>query len=372
MLDFAGQSLTHSHAISEQAAEKAGLRYVSDEGPGILRRRSGTSFHYIRRNGARIREPAILARIRKLAIPPAWRDVWICPSPNGHIQATGRDAKGRKQYRYHAQFREHREANKFEHMAVFARALPVIRMKVSEHMALPGLPREKVLASVVHLLETTLIRVGNDEYARQNKSFGLTTLKNRHAKVNGSQVRFDFNGKSGRKWSLGIKDRRVAKIIRSCQELRGQQLLQYKNCCGEVQAVSSSDVNDYLQEISGEELTAKDFRTWAGTVLAALALNELQRFDSEAQAKRNLKSAIETVAAQLGNTPTICRKCYVHPEILNVYFDGNLALNIQSEVARERTEDLSRLRPEEAAVLALLHVSLAAKSAQQSSKLAVG
>ncbi|GLS19322.1 DNA topoisomerase [Labrys miyagiensis] len=372
MLEAVRESSTDTQTVAELAAVEAGLRYVSDDEAGIARRRAGTGFHYTRRNGALVREAATLARIRKLAIPPAWTDVWICPSPSGHIQATGRDARGRKQYRYHAQFRANREANKFEHMAVFARALPAIRMKVREQMALPGLPREKVLASVVHLLETTLIRIGNDEYARQNKSFGLTTLKNRHARINGSEVRFQFTGKSGKKWSLGVRDRRVARIIRSCQELPGQQLLQYRDGGGDIHAVSSSDVNDYLQEISGEEITAKDFRTWAGTILAALALNELQRFDSEAQAKRNLKAAIETVAARLGNTPAICRKCYVHPGILNVYLDGNLVLNIQSEVERELKEDLSRLRPEEAAVLALLHGRLSARSGEQSAPPAVG
>ncbi|WP_413988235.1 DNA topoisomerase IB [Labrys okinawensis] len=372
MFDAARESSADAQTAAELAAVEAGLRYVSDDEAGISRRRAGAGFRYTRRNGAAVREDATLARIRKLAIPPAWKDVWICLSPGGHIQATGRDAKGRKQYRYHAEFRANREANKFEHMAVFAHALPAIRTKVREQMALPGLPREKVLASVVHLLETTLIRIGNDEYARQNKSFGLTTLKNRHARINGSEVRFQFTGKSGKKWSLGVRDRRVARIIRSCQELPGQQLLQYRDGGGDIHAVSSSDVNDYLQEISGEEITAKDFRTWAGTVLAALALNELQRFDSEAQAKRNLKAAIETVAARLGNTPAICRKCYVHPEILNVYLDGNLVLNIQSEVERELKEDLSQLRPEEAAVLALLHGRLSAKAEEQSARPAVG
>lgn len=349
----------------ELAAEEAGLRYVGDEEPGIHRRRAGKGFRYTRRNGTPIRESAILTRIHKLALPPAWTDVWISPFSSGHIQATGRDAKGRKQYRYHPAFRALREANKFEHMATFARALPAIRRKVDEHMALPSLCREKVLASVVHLLESTLIRIGNDEYARHNKSFGLTTLKNRHARVDGSEVRFQFTGKSGKKWSLGIRDRRVARIIRSCQELPGQQLLQYRSVNGEIHGVSSTDVNDYLHEISGEEISAKDFRTWAGTILAALALNELERFDSQAQAKRNLKAAIETVAARLGNTPAICRKCYVHPEILNVYLDGDLMLNIRSEVARELKEDLPRLQPEEAAVLALLHRRLAARSAEQ-------
>jgi DNA topoisomerase-1 len=345
---------------AQETAEEAGLRYVSVDQSGIHRRRAGKGFRYRRTSGAAVSDPAVLARIRKLAIPPAWTDVWICPFGNGHIQATGRDARGRKQYRYHPLFRAYRDNDKFEHMAVFARSLPAIRARVRQHMALPGLPREKVLASVVHLLETTLIRVGNDEYARQNKSFGLTTLKNRHAKVNGTEVRFQFMGKSGRKWSLGLKDRRVARIIRSCQELPGQQLLQYSNGSGDVHGVSSTDVNDYLHEISGEDITAKDFRTWAGTILAALALNEVQSFDSQVQAKRNLKTAIETVAARLGNTPAICRKCYIHPQIQNAYLGGALVLNIKSEVERELREDLDHLRPEEAAVLALLQTRLSA------------
>ncbi len=349
---------------AQGTAEEAGLRYVSDDGPGIRRRRAGKGFRYTRSNGAAVSDPAILARIRALAVPPAWSEVWICPSGNGHIQATGRDARGRKQYRYHPLFREHRENGKFEHMRIFARVLPAIRMKVRKHMSLPGLPREKALASVVHLLETTLIRIGNDEYARQNKSFGLTTLRSRHARVEGTQVRFRFTGKSGRKWSLGIRDRRIARIIRVCQVLPGQQLLQYVDGDGAVHGLTSGDVNDYLHEISGEDITAKDFRTWAGTVLAALALDAFERFDSQAQAKRNIRAAIESVAARLGNTPAICRKCYVHPKILNVYMDGNLALNIKSEVERELKEELDRLKPEEVAVLALLQGRLAGNGAK--------
>jgi DNA topoisomerase-1 len=241
----------------------------------------------------------------------------------------------------------------------FADALPAIRAKVREHMGLRGLPREKVLATVVHLLETTLIRVGNDDYARQNNSYGLTTLKNRHVIVDGSEVRFRFTGKSGKQWSLKVKDRRVAKIIKACQELPGQELIQYVDADGKVQDVTSSDVNSYLKEITGMEITAKDFRTWAGTVLAAVALKELESFDSAAQAKRNLRSAIERVAARLGNTPTICRKCYVHPEVLSSYLDGGLVLEIKSEVENELRDDLSGLQPEEAAVLAMLRARLA-------------
>lgn len=341
------------------AAESAGLRYVSDARPGIRRRRAGARFTYERANGIKITDLAALKRIKSLAIPPAWTDVWICPTSDGHIQATGRDAKGRKQYRYHASFRDIRESTKYEHAIAFADALPTIRQKVQEHMGLRGLPREKVLATVVHLLETTLIRVGNDDYAKQNNSYGLTTLKNRHVAIEGSEVRFRFTGKSGKQWSLRIRDRRVAKIIRACQELPGQELLQYIDDEGVCRDVTSTDVNQYLRELTGKDITAKDFRTWAGTVLAAMALHELETFDSAAQAKRNLRGAIETVSARLGNTPTICRKCYIHPEVLNCYLDGNLALEIKKKAESELRDAIGSLKPEEAAVLTLLRERLA-------------
>ena len=344
---------------SKGAAEFVGLRYVSDARPGIRRRKSGKGFLYTRVDGSRLSEPDVLRRIKALAVPPAWTDVWICPFAEGHIQATGRDAKGRKQYRYHARFREVRESTKYERVIGFADALPSIREKVEEHMALRGLPREKVLATVVHLLETTLIRVGNDDYAKENNSYGLTTLKNRHVAVEGNEVHFRFTGKSGKQWSLRVKDRRIAKIIRACQELPGQELLQYVDEEGHCQDVTSTDVNDYLKEITGTDITAKDFRTWAGTVLAAMALNELESFDSAAQAKRNLRSAIEKVSARLGNTPTICRKCYVHPEVLNSYMDGNLVLELKSKAESELRGTIGSLKPEEAAVLALLRGRLA-------------
>jgi DNA topoisomerase-1 len=341
------------------AAESAGLRYISDDRPGIRRKKAGTGFTYTRPDGSRIAEREALKRIKALAIPPAWTAVWICPFADGHIQATGRDAKGRKQYRYHSRFREVRESTKYEHVVAFADALPAIREKVRDHMSLSGLPREKVLATVVHLLETTLIRVGNDDYARQNNSYGLTTLKNRHVAVDGNEVRFRFTGKSGKQWSLRVRDRRVAKIIRACQELPGQELIQYIDEQGVCRDVSSTDVNEYLKEITGKDITAKDFRTWAGTVLAAMALSELESFDNAAQAKRNLRSAIEKVSARLGNTPTICRKCYVHPEVLNSYMDGNLLLEIKSQAESELRSAVSSLRPEEAAVLAMLRGRLA-------------
>ena len=342
----------------KDAAESAGLRYVSDVRPGIRRKRSGKGFSYVRPDGTKLSDPQVVRRIRSLAIPPAWTNVWICPVADGHIQATGRDAKGRKQYRYHPQFREVRESTKYEHIVAFANALPAIRAKVREHIARRGLPREKVLATVVHLLETTLIRVGNDDYAKQNQSYGLTTLKNRHVAVEGSEVRFRFTGKSGKQWSLKLRDRRVAKIIKACQELPGQELLQYVDEDGKQQDVTSSDVNQYLKKITGQDITAKDFRTWAGTVLAALALKEVESFDTAAQAKKNLRMAIERVAARLGNTPTICRKCYVHPEVLTLYLDGSLVLDIKSEVESELRDELAALQPEEAAVLALLRARL--------------
>lgn len=341
-----------------EAAESAGLVYVSDDERGIRRERAGDTFEFFRANGNQVTDEATVERIRKLAIPPAWTDVWICPRANGHLQATGRDARGRKQYKYHPQFRELRESTKYERMLEFARALPALRERIAEHMALRGLPREKVLATVVHLLETTLIRVGNDDYARENKSYGLTTLRNPHVKVEGSELRFQFKGKSGKTWRLQVKDRRIAKIVRACQDLPGQRLFQYQDEDGEVREVTSADVNAYLKEISGSDITAKDFRTWAGTVMAALALQEFEAFDSQAGAKRNLRAAIERVAARLGNTPTICRKCYVHPEVINAYVEGGLLLEVKQRVEKELKEDLASLQPEEAAVLAMLEARL--------------
>jgi DNA topoisomerase I len=341
-----------------EAAESAGLVYVSDEEPGIRRRKSGTGFTYVKPGGGTVKDPGTLKRIRSLAIPPAYTDVWICAKANGHIQATGRDAKGRKQYRYHPRFREVRESTKYEHMLEFAKSLPAIRQKVAEHMALRGLPREKVLATVVQLLEATLIRVGNEDYAKQNKSYGLTTLRDKHVHVDGAELRFDFKGKSGKMWKLKVKDRRVAKIIRACQELPGQDLFQYIDETGERQSVTSADVNAYLKEITGRDVTAKDFRTWAGTVLAAWALKEFETFDSDAKAKKNVRAAIEKVSAKLGNTPTICRKCYIHPEVLSSYVEGSLLLEVKEEIDADLRDDLASLKPEEAAVLTLLEARL--------------
>ena len=358
MLDRAemgDEGAVHEIVDIEDAAEGAGLVYVHDgHEPGITRRRAGKGWSFRDPRGATIKDGKTLDRIRKLAIPPAYREVWICTNPRGHIQATGRDAKGRKQYRYHPAFRELRESVKYEHVTAFAEALPLIRTTVKGHMALHGLVRKKVLATVVYLLETTLIRVGNADYARHNKSYGLTTLRDPHVDVHGADLRFEFKGKSNKTWKLKLHDRRVARIIKACHELPGQQLFQYVDHEGERHDVTSQDVNDYLREITGRDVTAKDFRTWAGTVLAALALNEFDAIDSEAKAKKNVREAIERVSARLGNTPTICRKCYVHPEIVNSYLSGELLLEIKQEVDAELRENLPRLKPEEAAVLALL------------------
>lgn len=342
----------------QDAAEAAGLSYVSDKDPGISRRKRGKGFSYIRPDGRRVDTASVLERIRTLAIPPAWSDVWICPRKNGHIQATGRDAKGRKQYLYHPDFRDARESAKYEHIMTFVRLLPAIRAQVAKHMAMSGLGREKVLATVVHLLESTLIRIGNEDYAKQNQSHGLTTLRNRHVTINGSELRFQFKGKSGKTWRLGLKDRRVAKVVRACQDLPGQDLFQYLDQEGTRHSITSSDVNAYLRDIAGETITAKDFRTWAGTLLAALALQEFEAFDSEAGAKRNVRAAIEQVATRLGNTPTICRKCYVHPEILNSYIEGSLLLNVKERAEQVLRQNLTKLLPEEAAVASLLESRL--------------
>ncbi|MBA1154825.1 DNA topoisomerase IB [Microvirga mediterraneensis] len=350
------------------AAETAGLLYVSDEEPGIRRKKSGKGFSYTKPDGKKVEDKATLDRIRSLAIPPAYTDVWICAKASGHIQATGRDAKGRKQYRYHPAFREVRESTKYEHMLEFAKGLPAIRKTIDEHMRLRGLPREKVLATVVHLLENTLIRVGNSDYVKQNKSYGLTTLRDPHVKVDGSELRFQFKGKSGKTWRLQVKDRRIARIVKACQDLPGQDLFQYLDETGEQQSIASADVNAYLKEITGRDITAKDFRTWAGTVLAALALAEFEEFDSDAKAKKNIRAAIEKVSSRLGNTPSICRKCYVHPEVFASYLDGDLLLDIKQEIETELREDLSSLKPEEAAVLALLEQRLSREVEKQAEK----
>src|SRR5438876_1549146 len=342
-------------AESAETAEEAGLHYVSDDRPGYTRRARNGEFEYLDTQGKPIREEQRLLRIRRLVIPPAWTDVWICPSPAGHIQATGRDARRRKQYRYHDRWRELRDENKFDRLADFARALPKIRRRVAQDIRLPGLPREKVLATVVRLLERTLIRVGNEEYARENKSFGLTTIKNRHVKVKGDLLRFRFRGKSGRQHEVAITDGRIAKIVSKCQDLPGQDLFQYVSDDGEVRNVTSQDVNDYLREITNENFSAKDFRTWVGTVLAVLALNAQSEFETKKQAKANLKTAICAVARLLGNTPAVCRKCYVHPAIVEAYLNGTQITGLNQAI---RNRDNINLRAVEKAVLKFLRATV--------------
>jgi DNA topoisomerase-1 len=341
-----------------ESARAAGLRYVSDRRPGIRREPDGDGFRYLDKDGQPLTDEGNLRRIKALAIPPAWTDVWICPNPRGHLQATGRDAKGRKQYRYHPRWREVRDETKYDRMMAFGRALPQIRARVEDDLARPGLPREKILATVVRLLETTLIRVGNEEYARANHSYGLTTLRTRHAHVNGTKVEFKFRGKSGVPHQAEVTDRRLAQIVKRCQSLPGQELFQYLDEDGQPQTIDSEDVNAYLHEITGQDFTAKDFRTWVGTVLAAQALQAFESFDSATQAKKNVVQAIENVAKRLGNTPSVCRKCYVHPAILDAYLDGTLADTLKQRAEQELAAALPDLPAEEAAVLALLQQRL--------------
>ena len=345
-------------ADAARAVPAAELHYVSDGTPGIRRRRAGKAFAFYGPDGRLIRERAEIGRIKRLAIPPAWTDVWICPDGQGHLQATGRDARGRKQYRYHPGWSATRDAAKFDRMLAFARTLPQIRARVAEDQALRGLPREKVLATIVRLLEVTLIRVGNQEYARENRSYGLTTMRDRHVDFDGAEIVFAYRGKGGKLHRTTLRDRRMARIVRSCQELPGQHLFQYLDEQGSRQSVDSADVNAYLREITGEPFTAKDFRTWAGTVLASVALSAFESFDSEAAAKRNVTRAIEQVAAQLGNTVAVCRKSYVHPEIVECYLEGSLLEVLQGRVEEVLRDDLAGLRSEEAAVLVLLQQRL--------------
>lgn len=346
-------------------AKGAGLRYVSDDRPGIGRRRSGKSFRYVDADGEPVRDEAALSRIKALAIPPAWTDVWICPSDRGHIQATGRDEKGRKQYRYHARWRQVRDDAKYGRMVAFGAALPRIREATDADLKLAGMPRRKVLAAVVQLLELSLIRVGNEEYARTNKSFGLTTMRNRHVVVEGPSILFQFKGKSGVKHRISIKDRRLARVVERCQDLPGQELFTYIDDEGLPQHLGSDDVNEYLRQVTGHDFTAKDFRTWAGTVLAMIALQEFEAFDSDAQAKRNVVQAVERVAQRLGNTPSVCRKCYIHPAVVDAYLEGSMLDALRTRTDREIARSIGDLKPEEAAVLALLQNRLAREDARK-------
>ena len=335
------------------SAKAAGLRYVSDDKPGIQRKPSGKNFVYIGTDGQPIEDEKEIQRIKSLVIPPAWTDVWICPIANGHIQATARDAKGRKQYRYHSRWREVRDETKYGRMLAFAQALPAIRRRVEKDLQLPGMPREKILATLVRLLETTFIRVGNEEYARTNNSYGLTTLRNRHVEVSGSTLKFHFRGKSGKYHSIRLTDPRLSRIVKRCQNLPGQDLFQYLDDNGEPQSIGSSDVNDYLRDITGEDFTAKDFRTWAGTVLAAQTLVEFDAFESETEAKKNIVQAVQEVAKRLGNTPAVCRKCYIHPTILDTYLDRSLGNLLKTNVAKHNGNSRG-FRDEEKAVVELL------------------
>lgn len=332
------------------AAREAGLRYVSDESPGFRREGRGKEFRYRDTHGKIIRDGAVIERLRHLAIPPAWTDVWICPIPHGHIQAIGRDARGRKQYRYHEDWRQTRDATKFERMISFGRALPKIRRQVERDLRVPGLGRDKVIAAMVRLLEMTHIRVGNEEYARQNHSFGLSTLRDRHVQVRGGEMRFRFLGKSGKAHEIELYDPRVAKIVRQSQELPGQILFQYLDETGERLKVSSEDVNAYLREIAGEDFSAKDFRTWAGTVLAALELQQLLAEPGEKPTQKKLKAAVARVAEHLGNTPAICRKCYIHPAVM----EGFLAAETIAFDPSRTSRVARRLSQQEKAVLAFL------------------
>ena len=341
------------------SARNAGLHYVTDRRPGIVRaRKRGGAFDYFDPRGRRIRETKSLARIKRLAIPPAWRDVWISPDACGHLQATGRDARSRKQYRYHPDWRKIRDETKYDRVLGFGRALQKIRRRVARDLARRGLPREKVLATIVRLLETTLIRVGNEEYARDNKSYGLTTLQDRHAEIRSDKIIFRFRGKSGKQHVFDIRNRKLASIVKRCRDLPGYELFQYIDESGAPVDITSSDVNDYLREISGADFTAKDFRTWAGTVLAARALQEFEKFTSQTEAKRNLLQAVEAVARMLGNTPAICRRCYVHPVVLESYLDGTLVDQLKRQAEEKLVTGVKKLPPDEAAVLMLLQQTL--------------
>lgn len=338
-----------------QEAREAGLRYSSDEQPGIHRQLKGNEVVFVDPKGKRIRDKETLARIRKLVIPPAWKDVWICASQLGHLQATGRDARGRKQYRYHERWRQHRDATKYHRMIAFAKVLPAIRRQLNRDLKLRGMPREKVLATVVRLLEVSLIRVGNDEYARTNHSYGLTTMRNRHAKVRGTRIEFHFRGKSGKHHDINVNDPTLAKIVRRCQDMPGQELFVYEDPEKGLHRVTSEDVNEYVRTITQDDFTAKDFRTWAGTTLAAIALESLGPGTHETQSNKNVRAAVEAVARVLGNTPAVCRKCYIHPAVVEAYLAGTvLALSRPAAANRITSKITARLKPEEKAVLSLL------------------
>jgi DNA topoisomerase-1 len=337
-----------------KSAQVVGLRYVTDERPGIRRERCGRGFRYRTAEGRIIRDRHTLKRIASLVIPPAWEGVWICPLDHGHLQATGRDERGRKQHLYHPRWREIRDQTKYDRVMDFARALPGIRKQLKRDLAREGLCREKVLATVVRLLEVSLIRVGNEEYARDNKSYGLTTMKNRHARVRGAKIKFQFRGKSGKEHVVEVEDRRVARIVRACQDLPGQELFQYVDDAGQKHNVGSGDVNDYLREITNRDFTAKDFRTWAATVSAATELRRLGPADSDSAARSNVVAAVKATARSLGNTPAVCRKSYIHPAIIEAYLDGSLLPKLNDWKGKTSSNSAGWLRADEAAVLRFL------------------
>lgn len=360
---------TPTEAESREVAKSVGLRYVSDKSPGIRREKNQSgAFDYIGPDDKPVTDEKTLARIKAIAFPPAYTKTWFCPQANGHLQATGYDAKGRKQYRYHAKWRSARDETKYDRMLEFGDALPAIRARIDHDLSLPGLPREKVLASIVRLLEETRIRIGNEEYVRQNNHFGLTTFRNKHVKVDGAMLRFKFTGKSGKKHDIDLKDRRIARIVQKCQDLPGQDLFEYVADDGSFHNVTSGDVNDYLKEIAGENFTAKDFRTWAGTVLCALSLAAFEAYDTKAKAHQNVVEAIIAVSERLGNTPSVCRKCYVHPTVLDAYLDGSMAESLAADLPTQKADGENSdaaipagttLTPQESAVLKFLRKRLA-------------
>lgn len=355
-MDAAHPGRRHQRRLKEhrQAAAHAGLRYVTDGANGITRKRVGTGWAYYLPNGKRIVNSEIRRRLNALAIPPAWTDVWICPDPDGHIQATARDARGRKQYRYHAQYREARDQSKFRRMLEFSEVLPRLRERIERDLRSDDLSRKQLLATVVRLLDKTLIRVGNDEYVRENRSYGLTTLRRRHVRVDGTVLRFSFRGKSGIEHSIAVTDSRLAGIVQRCQDLPGQELFQYRDAAGKRQSISSDDVNIYLRELSGRDITAKDFRTWGGTMLAAMELRGMGPAVSRREADRNIIAAIDAVAERLGNTRAVCRKYYVHPALLRAYLMGRVVPTPPAARRSRQRRPGAALRRDEVLVLQFL------------------
>jgi len=344
--------------LRRKAATHAGLRYVTDGANGITRQRAGTGWAYYLPNGRKVVDAGLRKRLNSLAIPPAWTDVWICPDPEGHIQATARDARGRKQYRYHEQYREARDRSKFRRMLEFSEALPILRERLERDLRAPDLSRRQLLATVVLLLDRTLIRVGNDEYVRENRSYGLTTLRRRHVQVDGSLLRFSFRGKSGVEHSIAINDPRLARVVQRCRDLPGEEMFQYLNAAKKRQSVTSDDVNDYLRELTGREITAKDFRTWGGTMLAAIELRRVGPAASRREADRNIIGAVDAVAERLGNTRTVCRKYYVHPALLRAYMMGRVVAT-PAPIRRSRhRKPGAALRRDEVLVLQFLQEAI--------------